>query len=170
MAGLATVGEVARGPASVPGLWVIPPGADPSLAEYHLQHDTAKALTNQLRRDARYVIIEAQATADGADTFTLADFADTALLAIESNQTRRVQVSDVIRRLHRIRVPLLGSVLVTPLSRQMTIRPPQPASPGPVLTPAGHTDTSSALTSSDPRPPTRPRAVHGDPADPIPGR
>src|SRR5947208_7361420 len=59
VAGRATIGEVARGPAGAPGLWVIPPGTDTSLAEYQLQHDTAKTLTTQLRRDARYVIIEA---------------------------------------------------------------------------------------------------------------
>src|SRR5205085_6287773 len=38
LAGQATVGDVARGPASAPGLWVIPPGADTSLAEYNLQY------------------------------------------------------------------------------------------------------------------------------------
>jgi len=67
----------------MPGLWVITPGADPSLAFYHLQHDTARALTSQLRRDARYVIIEAQAADDGADTFALGEFADAALVTIE---------------------------------------------------------------------------------------
>ena len=89
VAGQATVGEVAHGPADVPGLWVIPPGADLSLVEYHLQHDTAKALRIiQLRDDARYVIIEAQATQDGADTFARAAyFADTALLTIEAEQS-----------------------------------------------------------------------------------
>jgi Mrp family chromosome partitioning ATPase len=152
VAGRATVGEVARGPASVPGLWVIPPGADPSLAEYHLQHDTAKALTSQLRRDARYVIIEAQSTADGADTFALADFADTALLTIETNQTRRAQVKDATRRLNQMRVPVLGATLLSPLTRQITIRPPQQTRP---------TTTGPALT----------RPTHNQPhADPISGR
>jgi len=134
VAGQATVGEVAHGPADVPGLWVIPPGADLSLVEYHLQHDTAKALTTQLRHDARYVIIEAQATQDGADTFALADFADTALLTIEANKTRRAQVSDATRRLHRMRIPLLGAALLPPVSPRITIRPPQQTSqtrPGP---------------------------------------
>ncbi|MDR2987744.1 MAG: hypothetical protein LBV34_23195 [Nocardiopsaceae bacterium] len=133
VAGQAIVGEVAHGPADVPGLWVIPPGADLSLVEYHLQHDTAKALTTQLRHDARYVVIEAQATQDGADTFALADFADTALLTIEANKTRRGKVNDATRRLHRMRVPLLGAALLPPVSPRVTIRPPQPNRARPAL-------------------------------------
>jgi len=145
VAGQATVGEVAHGPAEVPGLWVIPPGADLSLVEYHLQHDTAKALTTQLRHDARYVIIEAQATQDGADTFALADFSDTALLTIEANQTRRAQVNDATRRLNRMRIPLLGAALLPPVSSKITIRPPQPSQARPA--------PRSALTRPGPRKP-----------------
>jgi uncharacterized protein involved in exopolysaccharide biosynthesis/Mrp family chromosome partitioning ATPase len=145
VAGQATVGEVAHGPAEVPGLWVIPPGADLSLVEYHLQHDTAKALTTQLRHDARYVIIEAQATQDGADTFALADFSDTALLTIEANQTRRAQVNDATRRLNRMRIPLLGAALLPPVSPKITIRPPQPSQARPA--------PRSALTRPGPRKP-----------------
>jgi capsular polysaccharide biosynthesis protein len=126
VAGRATVGEVARGPSGVPGLWVIPPGADPSLAEYHLQHDTAKALTTQLRRDARYVIIEAQAT-EGADTFALAEFADTALLTIQAGRTRRDEAGAGIRRLQRMRTPLMGTAVLYPLPARFTAGPPQPS-------------------------------------------
>src|SRR5579875_513079 len=125
VAGRATVGEVARGPAGIPGLWVIPPGADTSLAEYHLQYDTAKALTTQLRRDARYVIIEAQATDDGADTFALAEFADAALLTIDVDHTSRQEAGSCVKRLHRMRTPILGAVTMPMLGRQITIRPPQ---------------------------------------------
>jgi capsular polysaccharide biosynthesis protein len=163
VAGQATVGEVAHGPAEVPGLWVIPPGADLSLVEYHLQHDTAKALTTQLRHDARYVIIEAQATQDGADTFALADFADTALLTIEADKTRRAQVSDATRRLHRMRIPLLGAALLPPVSPKISIRPPQPSQTRPA--------PRSALTRPGPRkPPALSTTETSHPADPIPGR
>jgi uncharacterized protein involved in exopolysaccharide biosynthesis/Mrp family chromosome partitioning ATPase len=151
VAGQAIVGEVAHGPADVPGLWVIPPGADLSLVEYHLQHDTAKALTAQLRHDARYVIIEAQATQDGADTFALADFADTALVTIEANKTRRARVSDATRRLHRMRIPLLGAALLPPVSPRVTIRSPQPnparPTPRPTLTRPGPRKPSALPTT-----------------------
>jgi capsular polysaccharide biosynthesis protein len=129
-AGRATVGEVARGPASVPGLWVIPPGADTSLAEYNLQHDTAKALTSQLRRDARYIVLEAQAGDDGADTFVLAEFADAAVLVIEAGRTTKNQANEAIRRLQRMRTPLLGAVVLAPIGPRVNVRPPQPLPPG----------------------------------------
>ena len=98
IAGNATVRDVVQGPAGMPGLWVITPGADPSLAFYHLQHDTARALTSQLRRDARYVIIEAQAADDGADTFALGEFADAALVTIEVGRSTKSDASECVRR------------------------------------------------------------------------
>ena len=126
LAGRATVGEVARGPASAPGLWVIPPGADASLAEYSLQHDTAKALTAQLRRDARFVVIEVQSGADGADTLALAEFADAALLTVEAQRTSRTEGEACIRRLRQMRTQLLGAAVLPPVRNGVTIRPPQP--------------------------------------------
>jgi capsular polysaccharide biosynthesis protein/Mrp family chromosome partitioning ATPase len=125
-AGLATVGDVASGPPGLPGLWVIPPGADPSLAEYHLQYDTAKALTSQLRRDARFVVIEAQAGDQGADSFALAEFADAAVLTVEAERVRRDEASAAIRRLGRIRVPVLGAAVIPPLAGRIGVRAFQP--------------------------------------------
>ena len=127
VAGRATVGEVARGPASAPGLWVIPPGADPSLAEYNMQYDTGKALVSQLRRDARYIVIEAQASEDGADTFALAEFSDTAVLTIEAQRTSRGEAEACIRRLARMRTPILGAAVLPPVRPGVNVRPPQSA-------------------------------------------
>jgi len=129
LAGLATVGEVARGPAGVPGLWVIPPGADPSLADDHLQHDTAQALTAQLRRDARFVVIEVQSGADRADTLALAEFADAALLVVETQRTTQTEGQACIRRLRQMRTQLLGTAVLAPVPPGVTIRPPRPAQP-----------------------------------------
>lgn len=185
VAGRATVGEVARGPAGVPGLWVIPPGADSSLAEYHLQHDTAKALTQQLRRDARYVIIEAQATEDGADTFAFAEFADAALLTVEIEHTDRNEADVCIKRLNRMRTPILGAAVLPPISEQASVRPPQPTQPrlGPgqgegrdgAVAGRAHSELSalsgtSAGTPDGPDRPDRSRDGYGDPADRVSGR
>jgi uncharacterized protein involved in exopolysaccharide biosynthesis/Mrp family chromosome partitioning ATPase len=126
LAGQATVGQVAAGPASAPGLWVIPPGADTSLAEYSLQHDTARALTAQLRRDARFVIIEMQAKEDGADTLALAEFADAALLTVEAQRTSRDDADAAIRRLRQMRTQLLGAAVLPPVRDGVTVRPAQP--------------------------------------------
>ena len=129
LAGQATVGEVASGPASAPGLWVIPPGADTSLAEYNLQHDTAKALTAQLRRDARFVVIEVQSAEDGPDTLALAEFADAALLTVETQRTRRQDADGVLRQLRQMRTQLLGVAVLPPVRDGVTVRPPRPAQP-----------------------------------------
>src|SRR5579863_1305682 len=125
VSGRATVGEVARGPAGIPGLWVIPAGADTALAAY-LQHDTAKALTAQLRRDARYVVIEAQAGDDGADTFALAEFADAALLTVEVSHTSREEASNCVTRLRRLHAGIAGAVVLPRVGPDLIIRPPDP--------------------------------------------
>src|SRR5579863_2948523 len=173
VSGRATVGEVARGPAGIPGLWVIPPGADTSLAEYHLQYDTAKALTAQLRRDARYVVIEAQAGDDGADTFALSEFADAALLTVEVNRTSREEAGNAITRLHRMRTPIVGAAALPTLGR-ISVRPPQPVGGQPRLGPDGRDGAVGGhsygeLPGSQDRP-VRSRETHGDPADRVPGR
>jgi capsular polysaccharide biosynthesis protein len=187
VAGRATVGEVARGPAGVPGLWVIPPGADTSLAEYHLQHDTAKALTTQLRRDARYIVIEAQATEDGADTFALAEFADAALLTVELNTTDRNEARVCIKRLQRMRTPIMGAVVIPPISARTSVRPAQQGQQGQPRLGSGQGDghegavagrahgemsalSGSSAASDGPDRPVRSRDGYGDPADRVSGR
>jgi hypothetical protein len=107
---------------------VIPPGADVSLAEYNLQYDTARALTVQLRRDARFVVIELQAKEGGADTLALAEFADAALLTVEAQRTSRDDAGAAIRRLRQMRTQLLGAAVVPPV-RKITVRPPQTRQP-----------------------------------------
>jgi uncharacterized protein involved in exopolysaccharide biosynthesis/Mrp family chromosome partitioning ATPase len=126
LADQATVSEVVRGPAGAPGLWVIPPGADTSLAEYNLHHDTAKAFLSQLRRDARYIVIEAQSNEDGADAFALAEFADTTVLTVEAQRTSRAEGEACIRRLTLMRTPILGAVVLPPVKPGVNVRPPQP--------------------------------------------
>lgn len=123
--GQATVAEVARGPASAPGLWVIPPGSDAALAEYTLQHDTARALTTQLRRGARFVIIEVEATDEGADTLALAEFADAAVLTVEAQRTTKTEGEACIGRLRQMRTPLLGAAVLPPLRPGISVLPPQ---------------------------------------------
>jgi capsular polysaccharide biosynthesis protein len=126
MTGSASVREVARGPAAVPGLWVITPGADASLADRFMQHDRAQALVSQLRHDARYVIIEAQPAEDGADTFAFAEFADAALITVEAQRTTRTEGEACIRRLRQMRTALLGAAVLPPVRPGATVRPPQP--------------------------------------------
>ena len=122
-AGSATVKEVVRGPSGVPGLWVITPGEDTSQALYSLQHETARRMLTQLRGDASYVIIEAQASGDGAEGFGLAQFADAALITVEVPRTTRMEAADCVRRLRQLRTPLLGAAVSPPLGGRLSVRP-----------------------------------------------
>jgi capsular polysaccharide biosynthesis protein len=184
IAGNATVRDVVQGPAGMPGLWVITPGADPSLAFYHLQHDTARALTSQLRRDARYVIIEAQAADDGADTFALGEFADAAVVTIEVARTTKSEAIDCVRRLRQLRTPVLGAAILPALGKRIAVRPPRPGQPRPGSGPEpGRDSTAAGRGNSDFQPisglsanvsdrrdrAARTRDGHGGRADSVPG-
>jgi capsular polysaccharide biosynthesis protein/Mrp family chromosome partitioning ATPase len=184
IAGSATVRDVVQGPPGMPGLWVITPGADPSLAFYHLQHDTGRALTSQLRRDARYVIIEAQAADDGADTFALGEFADAAVVTIEVARSTKSDAIDCVRRLRQLRTPVLGAAVLPALGKRITVRPPRqapprsaPGEPGHDSAPAGRggsTDFSTVSGTSANAQDKKDRAARaregrGGRADSIPG-
>ena len=186
IAGSATVRDVVQGPAGMPGLWVITPGADPSLAFYHLQHDTGRALTTQLRRDARYVIIEAQAADDGADTFALGEFADAALITVEVARTTKSEAIECARRLRQLRTPVLGAVLLPALGKRIAVRPPRQGQQRPGSGPSelsrdaaaagrGRSDEFSPVSGmsasvQDRRDrPARTREGHGGRPDSIPG-
>lgn len=177
VSGNATVRDVARGPASLPGLWVITPGADPSLAVYNMQHDRARALISQLRRDARYVIIEAQATEEGADTFALGEFADGALITIEVGHTDRNEAADSIRRLRQLRTPLIGAIATEPARGRVSVAAPRqrmprgggPAEADPATGPGyGNGSAPAAMPDRRDRPP-RPRDGYSDRPDRVSG-
>ena len=68
----------------------------------------------------------AQAGDEGADTFALAEFADGALLTVEVERARRDEAGVCIKRLHRMRVPVLGAAVLPAISDRYTIRPAQP--------------------------------------------
>jgi capsular polysaccharide biosynthesis protein len=130
MAGEASVRDVVRGPSAVPGLWVITPGSDASGQGYYVQYDTAKALIGQLRRDVRYVIIEATGAEDGADTFAFAEFSDAALVVVEVARTHRDEAAECARRLERMRTPVIGVAALPAIGRRVAVRPPRQAGPG----------------------------------------
>jgi capsular polysaccharide biosynthesis protein len=112
LGGTATVAEVTRQAADISRLEVITPGMDPATAAGQVRHDVTGRLVDGLRRDARYVIICGLGTGDGADTFGLAEFADAALVVIELERTRRPDLAACLRRLDRVRTPVLGAALL----------------------------------------------------------
>lgn len=155
LAGTATVSEVARRPADVPRLRVITPGVDTTAVFNHLQHDATRRIVAELQRDARYVVIEARATGEGADTFSLAEFADASLVVIEVSATRQSEAADSIRRLDRMRTAVLGAAVLPPIRGKSK--------------PAGRTPKAKPeprLAQAKPRPgqsqQARPRPVPGE--------
>ena len=175
LAGTATVSEVVRRPAEISRLRVITPGMDTAAAFNQLQHDASRRLVAELQRDARYVVIEAQATGEGADTFSLAEFADAAIVVAEISTTTRAELEDSLRRLDRMRTAVLGAA-VLPVSRRGS-KPaarkekakPDPRPPAPARQrqrPSQDPDAARPATAD-----LRPRAAAADPhSRPLPGQ
>lgn len=113
LSGTATVAEVARRPAGgVTRLRVITAGADAPTLANQLDYETSKRLVAELRGEARYVVIEVQAAGEGTDTFGLAEFADAAVVVAESDRTSKVDLTDCVGRLDRMRTPVIGAAVL----------------------------------------------------------
>ena len=79
--------------ARLPRLRVVTPGGTASAAGL-LQSEGARSAVQALRRQARYVVVEAPSTASGADAQSLARVADVAILVVEAGRARHTQVAD----------------------------------------------------------------------------
>jgi capsular polysaccharide biosynthesis protein len=155
LGGNATVSEVARRPADFPRLRVVTPGVDTSFALYNFQHDATRDLIAELRRSFPFVVIEAQSSGEGGDTFALAEFADAALIAVEVGKTRQPEVTECLRRLDRLRTTVLGAVLIPPFAAPEPERRPRPAEPRPAAA-TPRPDSGSPLPDpGSPRPPLK---------------
>ena len=117
IAGSATVDEVARQSTAAPRLRVITPGVDTAAALQQVQYDASRRMISAMRSEARYVVVEVAGTSDGADTLSLAEFADAALIVAELGQTQRSEVAACIQRLDRLRTEVLGAAVLPTLNR-----------------------------------------------------
>jgi hypothetical protein len=110
LAGVASLEEVIHETA-VPGLTVITPGTHRSSTAAPRTQASADKLMAQLRASAQYVVIDVQATKEGAGTFTLARFADGALIVVQERRTTHDEAIETIRRLRLLGTHVLGVVL-----------------------------------------------------------
>jgi hypothetical protein len=110
LAGVASLEEVIHETA-VPGLTVITPGTHRSFTAAPRRLAAADKLMAQLRATAQYVVIDVQATPEGADTFTLAQFADGALIVVQERRTTHDEAIETVRRLRLLGTHVLGVVL-----------------------------------------------------------
>ncbi len=164
LAGKATIWEVARRPAGFTRLRVIPPGLDTSAVLYDFQHEVNRQTIGDLRSDASMVVIEAPSDGGDADTFSLAEFADTALIVAEIGNTKWTEVAETELRLSRLRTSVLGAVLLprfgAPAASAQSDKPkaiehaaslPSPAAPQPQgdLTGLAQQEDSSDLSGQE---------------------
>jgi capsular polysaccharide biosynthesis protein/MinD-like ATPase involved in chromosome partitioning or flagellar assembly len=122
LTGAATLGEAMQRPADFPRLRVLPPGLETSLLASDFQYETIQRLVSELRRSTPVVIIEVPpATVDG-DAFAMAEFADAALVVVETGKTQWPEAEDCAKRLDRLRTMVLGAVLIPPVPRGDRLR------------------------------------------------
>jgi len=117
LAGTATIAEATSQPADVPRLRIITPGINTSGAPFDLQYDRSRRLLADLRESSRYVIIEAQSVGPDADSFQLVEFADSVIMTVETDLTSRMDATDCLNRLGRLRTTVLGAAVVATTRR-----------------------------------------------------
>src|SRR5260370_25124083 len=140
-------------------------GVDGNLANYDLQRKVTERLVNLLRARARYVILEAPPTGDGADAYALAPFVDAAIMAVEVPRSLRDEVRAGVRQLDRMGAAVLGAVLLPSLGRAPRL-PAGPPSP-PEDRPASDLPPPELAAAELPAPePPAPEPPGPDPLDP----
>jgi succinoglycan biosynthesis transport protein ExoP len=112
LTGAATVSEVARRAGAVARLQVIPPAAKTGVLVNELDYEDRQRMVAELRGTARYVIIAVQAEGDDADAFSLAEFADAALVVTTIGRTLKAETANCVKRLDRMRTPVLGAAVL----------------------------------------------------------
>lgn len=117
LVGTATIAEATSQPADVPRLRIITPGINTSGAPFDLQYERSRRLLADLRESSRYVIIEAQSVGPDADSFQLAEFADGVIMTVETDLTSRMDATDCLNRLGRLRTTVLGAAVVATTRR-----------------------------------------------------
>jgi capsular polysaccharide biosynthesis protein/MinD-like ATPase involved in chromosome partitioning or flagellar assembly len=159
LAGVTDLSEVIKRPAEIPRLQVITPGVESAADASDYEFDTINRLVSRLREEARYVVIEAAGGEDSTEAFAFAEFADAAIIVLESTRTTQADALRCARLLDQVHTVLLGSVLLSPVdpAEKWRTAPPEPVRPV-----AGRTRQAPAAMPTairrrpDPRPGPRP--------------
>ncbi len=183
LAGTASLADVTRRTADLPLLQVITPGLDAAGAVYDMQHDKVQRLMRELRREVRYVVIDLPPASSDADTFSLAEFSDGAIIVVRAGLDRPADLTDCVARLHGMRTSLLAGVLLPanakerrgqgrrddyaadePPARYQAPRPvplAEPAAPVPPPSVQAQSPTTRPGSPPVPHPPIRPSGDEG---------
>jgi len=182
LGGQAQTSDALQVPAGLKTLRVLIPGQDPERAADLLETEAATNLLSELRRLARFVILEAPPTASSGQAQTLAALADTVLVVVQTRTTSADDVNDAVEQFTAMRTPLIGGVLVPPgrQSRRQgrrpdpvqsqrpaqrpdkaTAEPPAPATESAAAPePAATAEPATRKIPKEPRPTATPRRRH----------
>ena len=122
LAGTASATEVVLSPPGTTRLKVMTAGATTAVLP-GAERDVVNTVLADLRLDSRFVIIEASAVGDAPGAFTLAEFADVAIVAIEEIATLRSDAEDCLLRLDRLGTVALGAAVIPATSAAAADRP-----------------------------------------------
>jgi succinoglycan biosynthesis transport protein ExoP len=111
LAGRAKLSQALQRAARAPRLNIVTPGGTASAAGL-LQSEGVRNALRALRRQARYIVVEAPSAASGADAQSLAGAADAAILVVEAGRARHVQVADAAIQMRLVGTRLLGAIVV----------------------------------------------------------
>jgi Mrp family chromosome partitioning ATPase len=114
LTGAARIGEVANPVGDQPWLSIVTPGLDVSRAVLAMQQAKLKRLISDAQDDARFVVIEVQSAGESSDSFSLAQFAETAIVVAEVERSSPEDIVDCVRRLGRLGTPVLGTTILRP--------------------------------------------------------
>jgi hypothetical protein len=114
LTGDASIDGAAQIPGHLVDLRVIGPGTNGASPAARFEYDVRRKLIADLRSQARFVIVEAPLTSgeSRSPVLTLGEFADAAIVVVESSTLKRQDVDGLLRHLERIRVPVMGSVVI----------------------------------------------------------
>ncbi|MDA8321045.1 MAG: Wzz/FepE/Etk N-terminal domain-containing protein [Actinomycetota bacterium] len=160
LAGTASLAEVARQAANLPGLRVIT-GYRSVGTSYETRHDRLTDVMASLRDQSRFVVLEVQSVGDEASEFGIAEFADAAIVTARVGTSKVADVADCLRRLHLVRTSPFGVVLMPRAGRAgrsaatlaSVARQREPMATGPAVgtaTAAPPTDPARATLSAGP--------------------
>lgn len=115
LAGRVALAEAVQRTPRIPSLRVVTTGGAATAAGL-MQSQRLRDTLQTLRRQTNYVVIEAPSTSSSADAQSLASLADAAILAVELRRSKRPALLDAAEQLSRVATPLLGAVVLPPLS------------------------------------------------------
>jgi capsular polysaccharide biosynthesis protein/MinD-like ATPase involved in chromosome partitioning or flagellar assembly len=115
LAGRVGLAEASQRAPRIPSLRVITTGGA-ATAGGLMQSRGLRETLEVMRRQVRYIVIEAPSTASSADAQSLASLADAAILAVELRRARRPDLLDAAEQLRRVATPLLGAVVLPRLA------------------------------------------------------